>query len=71
MPVVTRCGTWLEAVKYYSNNLQAVKIIIRNSHGNGILVQKCLDDINNNELENNLISVDWSYFFISALIDDF
>ena len=71
MPVVTRWGTWLGAVKYYSNNLQAVKTIIRNFHGNGILVQKCLDAINNSELENDLISVDRCYFGILALIDDF
>ena len=67
MPVVTRWGTGPDAVKYYFNNLQAVKTIIRNSHGDGILVQKCLDVINNNEFENDLILINRLYFGILAL----
>ena len=71
MPVVTRWGTWLEAVNYYAINFPIAKGIIREFSGNGILVLKCLNAVENASLEEDLLNVSRCYSEILSLIDKF
>ena len=45
-PVVTRWGTWLKAADYYANNLIEVKKIVNEFEGDGILVKRAKEAVN-------------------------
>ena len=44
--VVTRWGTWLKAADYYANNLIEVKKIVNEFEGDGILVKRAKEAVN-------------------------
>ena len=45
-PVVTRWGTWLKAADYYADNLIEVKKIVNEFEGDGILVKRAKEAVN-------------------------
>ena len=48
--VITRWATWLKAVLYYSKNLPAVRTIVNNWTGEGLLISRAKEAINVNGL---------------------
>ena len=45
-PVVTRWGTWFKAMDYYAHNLIEVKKIVNKFEGDGILVERTKEAVN-------------------------
>ena len=70
-PIITRWGTWLDAVKYYGLNFQLIKSIINEMSGEGILVTKYKEAIEHLSLHSGIITVLRCCFWFTTLIDQF
>ena len=71
IPVVTRWGTWLEAVNYYSNNFKDVVEIINSLEGDGILLRKCKEAITHETLVDDILAVTRCYGKLLEIINNF
>ena len=60
-PVVTRWGTWLKAADYYADNLIEVKKIVNEFEGNGILVKRAKEAVNDAGIAASLLKIKWDY----------
>lgn len=68
-PIITRWGTWLAAVKYYSNNFEKIKDVISNlDSDNAISIAKAKDIMQNNELKINLAYILANFCFLVEVI---
>ena len=56
-PVITRWATWLRAALYYSENLPAVRTIVNNWTGAGLLISRAKDAINVEDLVPDLVKI--------------
>ena len=56
-PVITRWATWLRASLYYSENLSAVRAIVKNWTSAGLLVSRTKDAINVEDLVPGLVKI--------------
>ena len=65
--VLTRWGTWLEARKYYAENLVEVWRIVSLFEGNGTLVQKAKDAVNDERVARSLTAIHKDYSNIPKL----
>ena len=68
--VIVQRATWLRAALYYSENLPAVRTIVNNWTGEGLLVSRAKEAINENDLVRDLVRINqyrtlatitWSY----------
>ena len=57
VPVITRWATWLRAALYYSKNLPAVRTIVNNWTGEGLLVSQAKEAINVDGLVPDLVHI--------------
>ena len=57
MPVVTRWGTWLKAADYYADNLIEVKNIVNEFEGDGILVKRAKEAVNDAGIAASLLKI--------------
>ena len=60
-PVVTRWGTWLKAAGYYADNLIEVKKIVNEFEGDGILVKRAKEAVNDAGIAASLLKIKWDY----------
>lgn len=67
-PIVTRWGSWLEACMFYSKNLPTVKSIVNAWEGDGILVRRAKEAVNDPEAANQLFKIFDCYSDISKII---
>ena len=56
-PVITRWATWLRAALYYSENLPAVRTIVKNWTSSGLLVSRAKDAIDVKDLVPDLVKI--------------
>ena len=56
-PVITRWATWLRTASYYSENLPAVRTIVKNWTSAGLLVSRVKDAINVEDLVPDLVII--------------
>ena len=57
VPVITRWATWFRAALYYSKNLPAVRTIVNNWTGEGLLVSQAKEAINVDGLVPDLVHI--------------
>ena len=57
VPVITRSATWLRAALYYSENLLAIRTIVNNWTGEGLLVSLAKEAINVDGLVSDLVRI--------------
>ena len=55
--VVTRWGTWLKAADYYADNLIEVKNIVNEFKGDGILVKRAKEAVNDADIAASLLKI--------------
>ena len=67
-PALTRWGTWLEAENYYAENLVQVWSIVNSFVGNGILVRKAKDAVNDEGVARSLNAIQRDYSNIPKMI---
>jgi len=68
-PIITRWGTWLVTVKYYSNNFEKIKDVISNlDSDNSISIAKSKYIMQNNELKNNIAYILANFYFLVEVI---
>ena len=67
-PALTRWGTWLEAANYYAENLVQVRRIVNSFEGNGILVRKAKDAVNDEGVARSLTAIQRDYSNIPKMI---
>ena len=67
-PVVTRWGTWLKAADYYADNLIETKKIVNEFEGNGILVKRAKEAVNDAGITASLLKIKWDYSQIPKII---
>ena len=65
---LTRWGTWLEAANYYAENLVEVRRIVISFEGNGILVRKAKDAVNDEGVARSLTAIQRDYSNIPKMI---
>jgi len=70
-PIVTRWGSWLEAVDYYSEHLPAVKEVVANWEGTGSIVSKARLAVSRDTLPQELLQITRSYKQLVNLIEKF
>ena len=70
-PIITRWGTWLNAIKDYGLNFQLIKSIINEMSGEGILVTKCKEAIEDLSLHSDIVTILRCYSEFTTLIDQF
>ena len=67
-PVVTRWGTWLEAAEYYADNLTEVTKIVNSFDGDGIIVNRAKDAINDASIAASLMKIKRDYVQLPKII---
>ena len=67
-PVVTRWGTWLNAVEYYSKNLMEVRDIVNSFEGDGVLVNRAKSAVNNCKVTESLVKIYRDYKLLPQII---
>ena len=60
-PVMTRWGTWLKAADYYADNLIEVKKIVNEFEGDGILVKRAKEAVNDAGIAASLLKIKRDY----------
>lgn len=64
-PIITRWGTWLAAVMYYSNNFDKIKnIILKLDSDSAIIIKKTIELMQNKNLQNNLAFITVHFGFL-------
>ena len=59
---MTRLGTWLKAADYYTDNLIEVKKIVNEFEGDGILVKRAKEAVNNAGIVASLLKIKWAAY---------
>ena len=67
-PVVTRWGTWLEAAEYYADNLTEVTKIVNSFDGDGIIVNRAKDAVNDASIAASLMKIKRDYVELPKII---
>ena len=67
-PVVTRWGTWLKATDYYADNLIEVKKIVNEFEGDGILVKRAKEAVNDASTAASLLKIKRDYSQLPKII---
>ena len=67
-PVLTRWGTWLNAVEYYAKHLEEVRDIVNSFEGNGVLVLRAKAAVNDSKVRDSLVKIQRDYQFLPQLI---
>ena len=67
-PVVTRWGTWLEAAEYYADNLTEVTKIVNSFDGDGIIVNRAKDAVNDVSIAASLMKIKRDYVELPKII---
>ena len=69
-PIITRWGTWLNAVNYYSNNFDIIKNIINSFDSNeAAAIRKSKQLINDSNVKENLIFISTNFMNLSETIN--
>lgn len=69
--IVTRWSSWLKASLYYAEHLPIIKNIINSIDGQGILISKAKDAINNTFLTENLTEIVSNYSSLIEILENF
>lgn len=67
-PIVTRWGSWLEACLFYAKNLPLVRTIVNSWDGDGILIRRAKEAVNDPDAANQLFQIFKCYSEISKII---
>ena len=67
-PVVTRWGIWLKAADYYADNLIEVKKIVNEFEGDGILVKRAKETVNDAGIAASLLKIKRDYSQLPKII---
>ena len=67
-PVVTRWNTWLKAADYYADNLIEVKKIVNEFEGDGILVKRAKEAVNDAGIAASLLKIKRDYSQLPKII---
>ncbi len=67
-PVVTRWGTWLKAADYYAANFNEVKRIVNDFEGDGIIVKRAKEAVNQDGLAASLMNIKRDYSQLPNII---
>jgi hypothetical protein len=64
-PIITRWGTWLSAVLYYSNNFEKIKNVVLNLDSDAaIAIKKTIELMECKNLQNNLAFISANFGFL-------
>ena len=66
--IVTRWGTWLKAADYYADNLIEVKKIVNEFEGDGILVKRAKEAVNDAGIAASLLKIKRDYSQLPKII---
>ena len=69
-PMVTRWATWLRAALHYSEYFPAVRTIVNDSTGDGLLDSRAKEAINVNNLVSDLVRIN-RYWILAANVEFF
>ena len=69
-PIVTRWGTWLNAPDYYPDNLIEVKKIVNEFEGDGILVKRAEEAMNDAGIAANILKIKQDYSQLPKIIQN-
>ena len=67
-PIVTRWGSWLDAANYYAEKLPQVREIVNSWNGEGVIVRKVKNAVNDEKLTSQLTEISQSYSGLTDLI---
>jgi len=68
-PVITRWGTWLNALNYYCENFSKIKkVLIELSNKDSAVIKEAKELVSKSSLEANLIYIRSNFGFISSEI---
>ena len=70
-PVVTRWGSWLNAAQYYATHLVEVRAIVDSFEGDGLLVKRAKDAVNDKDVAASLVKIKRDYDCLTKLIGKF
>ena len=60
-PVVMWWGTWLEVAEFYADNLTEVMKIVNSFDGDGIIMNRAKDAVNDASIAASLMKIKWDY----------
>ncbi|CAI6353976.1 unnamed protein product [Macrosiphum euphorbiae] len=64
-PIITRWGTWLSAVLYYSNTFEKIRNVVLNLDPEAaIAIKKTVELIDSKNLQNNLAFISTNFGFL-------
>ena len=69
-PIVTHWGSWLQAAEYYATNLVKVREIVNSFGGDGIIVRRAKEAMNEVMLVPSLAQIQRDYMCIPKLISE-
>ncbi|KAL4105015.1 hypothetical protein QTP88_020290 [Uroleucon formosanum] len=68
-PIITRWGTWLNAVKYYCENFEKIKDVVSTLDStSAVSIQKAKHLLNIDDIKNNLIYISVNFGFLEDTI---
>lgn len=68
-PIITRWGTWLNAVKYYCENFEKIKDVVSTLDStSAVSIQKAKHLLNMDDIKNNLIYISVNFGFLEDTI---
>lgn len=68
-PIITRWGTWLNAVKYYCENFEKIKDVVSTLDStSAVSIQKVKHLLNMDDIKNNLIYISVNFGFLEDTI---
>uniref|UniRef100_A0A2S2PYT5 Uncharacterized protein n=1 Tax=Sipha flava TaxID=143950 RepID=A0A2S2PYT5_9HEMI len=68
-PIITRWGTWLNAVKYYCENFEKIKDVVSTLDStSAVSIQKAKHLLNIDDIKNNLIYISNNFGFLEDTI---
>ncbi|CAI6372751.1 unnamed protein product [Macrosiphum euphorbiae] len=68
-PIITRWGTWLNAVKYYCENFEKIKDVVSTLDStSAVSIQKAKHLLNIDDIKNNLINISVNFGFLEDTI---
>lgn len=68
MPVVTRWASWLNAALFYADNMPKVREIVRGFEGNGLLVTRAKEIVEDETLCASLVEIRRCYSNLATLV---
>jgi len=70
-PIITRWGTWLSAVLYYSNNFEKIRNVVLNLDFDApMAIKKTIELIQSKNLQNNLAFISTNFGFLVDTIQN-